>query len=243
MKAIFSIQLMSALTGAAIIAAGGTVYVATAGATAKLALVTHDTFATLANPITPTRGNIRFAVDAVSPLEVAVDLYGLAPGGQAFVARGVKPGMPTEIFIDTSRREQMLVVPFSIADTAANTETDTGFDFTTGMQIRPYPTIYVSALDAGMTIDAGLLSSEGGGDADGFIDGVSLANLGTVDPTFATAVTQGALLRVTATGAGAVIPESYVIGATAKSLTYTLSASTDTGAGFLQIPYVLPANL
>lgn len=241
--AIFDIQLTDASTGAAMIAAGGTVYVAAAGDEAKKALVNADTGATLTNPITPTRGKIRFGVAGAAPMETPVDLYGITANGRAFVVKNVLPGSPTEIFIDTIRRDQTLIVPFSIANTTAATETDTGFNFSTGMVIRPFPSIYVVDVDATETMDVGLLSSEGGGDADGFIVGVSVATAGHVDPTFASTVTQGALLKVTATGAAAVIPESYVVGATAVSLTYTLTAGTDTATGFIQIPYVLAPNV
>ena len=60
-----------------------------------------------------------------------------------------------------------------------------------------------------------------------------------VDGTFASTVTNGALLKVTATGAAAVIPEGYVVGATARSVTYTLSAGSDTAEGFIRIPFML----
>jgi hypothetical protein len=240
--ALFDIQLTDATTGQTMIDAGGTVYVAPAGEENKQALVNADTGATLANPLTPTRGKIRFGIASVSPLETAVDLYGMTANGRAFVVKNVKSGNASEIFIDTVRRDQTLIIPFSIANTTAATETDTGFDLPAQAQVRPFPSIFVVDVDATEVIDVGLLSSESGGDADGFIDGVSLATAGHVDPTFASAVTQGALLRVTATGASAVIPESHIINATARSVTYTLDAGTDTATGFIQIPYVLAPN-
>ncbi len=53
------------------------------------------------------------------------------------------------------------------------------------------------------TIDVGLLSSESGGDADGFLDGVSVASLGLKQGVHTTgAVTKGALLRETITDSG-----------------------------------------
>lgn len=236
---VFDLQLYDALTGRTIEAAGGTLYVSLTGAFAKATLTNPDNdYAALANPITATRGKFRFAIANTGLGLPAVDVFGIAPGGQAFRALNIKMGEVTDIDIDTTNVIQQLIVPFAIADTTANTETDTGFNFPVGATILPFPSIDVRTVDSGMTIDVGLLSSESGGDADGFLDGISLTTAGQIKPTFASSVTQGALLRVTATGAAAVIPEPGVI-STAVSLTYTLSSSTDTGAGYIKIPYAL----
>lgn len=126
----------------------------------------------------------------------------------------------------------------------ASGEIDTGFDFKQGDVIRR---VYIDvqtleATSGTKTIDVGLLSSESGGDADGLLDGVSTAAAGLVaasatatDGTnqnfWAAAPTLGALLRSGRLGsdlagdAGAIIPVDYVVGATAKSLTYTLGAA------------------
>jgi hypothetical protein len=235
---IFDIQVYDALTKRAIISTGGKLYVAATGAYAKATLVDPDNdYAALANPITATRGKFRFAIANTGLGSPALDIFGMAPTGQAFRALNIKPGEVTDIYIDTTNVVQQLIVPFSIADTTANTETDTGFDFPVGATILPFPSIDVRTVDSGMTIDVGLLASESG-DADGFLDGISLTTAGQIKPTFASAVTQGALLRVTATGAAAVIPEPGII-STAVSLSYTLSSSTDTGAGYIKIPYAL----
>ena len=237
---IFDIQLYDALTGRAIEDAGGTLYVAATGAYAKSTLVNPDNdFAALSNPITGSRGKFRFAIANTGLGLPAVDVFGMAPGGQAFRALNIKMGEVTDIRIDTTNVVQQLIVPFSIADTTATTETDTGFDFPTGATILPWPSVDVRTADSTETIDVGLLSSEGGGDANGFIAALSVGTAGQIDTTFASTVTNGALLVETATGAAAVIPATYVIGATAKSLTYTLTAGSDTAAGYLKVPYVL----
>ncbi len=236
---IFDIQVYDALTKRAIISTGGKLYVSATGAYAKSTLVDPDNdYAALANPISATRGKFRFAIASTGLGTPALDIHGMAPGGQAFRATNLKPGEVTDIFIDTTNVVQQLVVPFSIADTTATTETDTGFDLPQHAYILPYPSIDVRTLDSGMTIDVGLLASASG-DADGFLDGLSLTTATVVEGTFASTVTTGALLRVTATGAAAVIPEGYVVGATAKRITYTLSSSTDTAAGYIRIPYIL----
>lgn len=239
-KAIYNVQLMDRATGKAVITAGGKCLVVTAGGTAKRTILNAITFASLTNPLTPTRGAISFAIDSATPLSDSADLYIMAPGGQFVIARSVKAGDPTEVWVDTGRRDQYLILPFDPADYTAAAETDTGFDFTAGMIVRPEPTINVTAVHAAKTIDVGLLSSESGGDADGFIAAASVATLGAVVAKAATTATVGALLRETITDSGAAtssVRHVYPIGSTAVSITYTLSSSTTTAKGFFEIPY------
>lgn len=240
--ALYNVQLMDRATGKAIIAAGGKCLVVTAGGTAKRTLLNAATGASLTNPLTPTRGQIAFGIASATPLADSADLYIMAPGGQFVVARGVKAGDPTEIWIDTHRREQVLILPFDIADTAAATETDTGFDFVTGMTVLPTPTFHVSATDSGITLDVGTLSTESGGDADGFIDAASVAVAGALVPTCAATATVGSLLRETLTDSGSATSSArspYEIGATAVSVSYTLSSGADTAKGYFELPYRL----
>lgn len=241
---IFDIQLYDALTRKAIVSTGGTLYVTEGdGQRSKADLVNPDSdFATLSNPVTATRGKFRFAIASTGLGEPAVDVFGMAPGGQAFQALNIKPGNPTDIFIDTSNVFQQLVVPFSIHDTTAATETDTGFDFPTGATLLPYASVDVRTADATETIDVGLLSSESGGDADGIMVGVSVATTGLILPHAAATATLGVLLLETLTDSGAAtvpVRDTYVIGATAVSLTYTLSTGSDTAVGYLKVPYLL----
>lgn len=237
----FDVQLMDIATGKAIISSGGKAYVSASSTTFNKATLYNpdNDFAALANPITPTRGKLRFSVAQAGggqTTQPSVNIYVMAPGGQFAVANAVKPSEPSEIWIDTRQVVQRLVVPFHFTDFTAATEMDTGFDFAAGTTILPWPSIFVKAIDATETIDVGLLSSESGGDANGFIAAVSVGTLGQVKTTFATTVTQGALLAVTATGAAAVIPEQHTI-STAVSLTYTITTGSDTAIGLIQIPY------
>jgi hypothetical protein len=64
-------------------------------------------------------------------------------------------------------------------------EQDTGYDLPAGSIIFPWEMyVIVDTLDSGITLEVGLLSSEGGGDADGFLDAVSVATAGYVQPAF-----------------------------------------------------------
>lgn len=243
-KTIYTVQLMDQATGKAIITSGGKCMVVTAGGTSKKTLLNAITAASLTNPISATRGNLSFAIDSVSPLESTVDLYGMAPGGQFFIARSVKAGDPAEVWIDTRSRDHALILPFDItADMTAATEYDTGFDFPTNTMIMPWPTILVTAADSGITIDAGLLSSESGGDADGFIIAASVASAVGVTTKLLATATLGALLRESVADSGSATSPTripYRVGSTAVSFTMTLLTAADTAKGFVEIPYRLP---
>jgi len=233
----FRIQLKDAQTGEAIITAGGKVYVAAAGDAQKATLYDKNG-AALANPVTPTRGGISFFVaDTVA----TVDLYGMAPGGQFFTRAGVPASGPNEIAINTGDRNQCFVIPFSINDTTAAAETNTGFSIPAAAALLPTPLVFVSTLDSGMTIDFGTLSSASG-DADAFIDGVALTTAGLAKATLLNSgVTMGAKFYVQdSANAGDKAPEIDISQA-GKVLTYTLSGSTDTAEGFIIQPYLLAA--
>lgn len=244
----YDINIRDIMTGEKMSVSGGVAYITTSGGTAKATLYNPDNdYAALANPISITNGRLRFAVMGASTFgqasEPSVDIYGISGEGIAFQRRGWRPGM-NMISVDNTAVRHTLIVPFNIADTTATTETDTGFNFTQGMIIDPLGcSIYVKTLDDTETIDVGTLTGESGGDPDGFMDGILLSTAVVVAPTLAaTAETLGALLRVAATadaGTG-LVPRQHVITSTAISLTYTLSAGTDTAAGFINIGYSRP---
>lgn len=218
---------------------GGFVYVAKTGDAQKETLKQSDG-SSQSNGLALTNGAAEFYVaDTVTK----VDLYIMAPGGEFIVRKNVYPG-ETIIYVDTSRIYQCAVIPFSIQDTTATTETDTGFDFPLNTAVLPNPVVRVTTIDAGQTIDVGLKSSETNGDADGFIDGVSLATAILVKATLTSASdTFGALLSVQdSANAGDDAPEAHIVqGANAVSITYTLDASTDTAEGFVYLPYLKAA--
>jgi len=218
-------------------ASGGVVYVAGNGDAAKQA-ITDVNGTALTNPRALTNGACVFYVpDTVA----SVDLFIQCPGGQ-FVAVPDVDESVQDIGVDTTRIHQVMVVPFSATDSTAAVETNTGFDFPLHAAVLPTPFVRVSAIDATETMDVGLLSSETAGDADGFINGLVLDNLGLVKATLlASGDTMGALLSVLdSANAGDDAPESHVItGTNATSVTYTLTTGSDTAKGYIYLPYLL----
>ncbi len=220
--------------GPMITASGGVVYVAAVGDAAKQAITDEDG-TSLTNPRTLTTGGTEFYVpDSVA----SVDLYIQAPGGQFVVRKGVVPGQEPDIAVDVSVMNQTMVIPFAIGDTTAATETDTGFDEPEHALFLPTPFLDILTVDATESIDVGTDSGDSG-DADGFLD-VSLVSVaGLVRATLlAAGQTLGGLLRVDESG-GDLVPEAHVSGS--KSITYTLTAGSDTAEGFIYLPYLLAA--
>ena len=106
--------------------------------------------------------------------------------------------------------------------------------------MRGEPTVLVTASDSGITLDVGLLSTETGGDADGFIAAISIASQVGVVSKIAVTATVGALLKENTTDSGsatAPVRTMYRVGSTAVSISYTLSSGADMGAGYIELPY------
>lgn len=245
----YEISLLDVLTGKAIQDTGGKAYVASNGAAAKATLYNKGG-TSLTNPVTPTNGKIEFyTADSVAK----VDLYIQAPKGQALVVKDVAPSGPNEIGVNTAAH-QTLVIPFSIANTTAATETDTGFDIPTDAIVQPHGTLVeVSTVDATETIDVGILSSESGGDADGLLAVLSVATAAPVLPAATvtagvySANTFGALISDYTVGTntddrGLFNAKQYRCNGTAKSVSYTLTTGSDTAEGFIKITYELPVD-
>lgn len=232
----YSMQL-TGLDGAAIAAAGGVAYVAVSGGARKVALKKNDG-SVQANPVPLVNGKLEFNTDdAVAK----VDLFIQTPFGSGLIKKNVFPSGEVSLPISVSGVQSTLVIPFSIFDTAANTETQTGFVHPTRGSVLPSPAIEVTAIDAGIVIDVGTLSTDSG-DADGYIDGVSVATLGRAKPTLATAgITLGVLLWTQdSANAGDEAPEQNV-SMSGKGITYTLSAGADTAEGFIVLPTMVSA--
>jgi len=162
-----------------------------------------------------------------------------------------------ELLAALNNRIKVKKIPF----TPSATEKDTGWDLpSTAVVIEVL--VEITTADPGITMDVGLLSTETGGDADGFLDGVDVGSVGIVaggisvtktagvneNYISAVAVTRGALLRFleyelgsdVAGDHGFVVYEKEVHPAakvTAKSVSYTHSTGADTAAGNIYIIY------
>lgn len=153
------------------------------------------------------------------------------------------------------------IAPVKVAkvriDVLSTGEKDTGFDLPAkGFVFNAI--VDVTTLEttgSTKTVDVGLLSSETGGDADGFLDGVSTAAVATLpgampvtDGTntnfFTAAPTRGVLFFDGLLGAdaaatpGVVTTRLHVLNGTAKSLTYTLGSAHTELVAFIIVVYV-----
>ena len=125
------------------------------------------------------------------------------------------------------------VVKIPITRVASAAEQDTGFDLPANAVVLNV-FVEVTTLEATgttKTVDVGLLSSETNGDADGFLDGVSVATPAGVrqGSLVAGAVTLGALLKETVTDSGSAtiaarLPYLTTTGV-ARSVSYTLGSN------------------
>jgi len=120
-------------------------------------------------------------------------------------------------------------------------EVDTGWDLPAkAVVVDCYVDIRtLEATGSTKTIDVGLLSSETGGDADGFLDGVSTASARIVQGTLAAGtITRGALLRQ-ASGVSVAYSEGKHLAdsVAAKSVSYTLGSAHTEIEGDIHIIY------
>ncbi len=123
-------------------------------------------------------------------------------------------------------------VKLPITTTPTGSEQDTGFDLpANALVLGAFVEVTVAeATGTTKTIDVGLLSSESGGDADGFLDGVSVAALGAYQGGLVSgAVTLGAFFRETVTDSGAATLNARkphnTSAVTARSVTYTVGSA------------------
>lgn len=216
----WKIQLYDAGTGEIIDDAGGFLIATKDGDSAKETLLT-STGASQANGMALTRGAATFfAADTVTQ----VDLYIMAPNGQFVVELDVVPGDGFHIAVELKQRNQVMKVPFDIADCTAGTEKDSGYDEPTGAVFVPSGAgVLVTTADAADTVNIGTgeVNPADGGDADGFCSAVSTGSATFVEDN-------GALLAAAHYSSG-------------DSITYTLSAGSTTAGGFAILPYLLTA--
>lgn len=167
-------------------------------------------------PIALENGGAKFAVDDDV---LAVDVFGIAPTGHSFQALGIKGGF-ANLGIDLTRRYgQSIVIPFDCGQTAKWTiggATDSGIRLPRRCALGGnHPTLNVIEVDAGETIQAGTV-----GDSDGLLPSTSLANVG--------------LARAAASAITSVANADNV------AVEVTISAGSDTGRGYITIPYAIP---
>lgn len=179
----------------------------------------------------------------------AVDLTGITADGRAIGMNSVGSSVG-RILINPMQTEQTVAVPFGPNN---NSEQDTGLDLPANCLMTAYDvSLQVTTTDATETIDVGLLASESG-DANGFIAAASVANSGFVE--LLPQITGGSnidyvgtryvgdLLATSIAGADAVATvggfttKRYRTNGTAKSISYTGSAGSDTAAGYVYLSW------
>jgi hypothetical protein len=221
--------------------AGGAAIVTLPNSPKKATLFNPDTGQALANPVSLTRGRLRFATQDNVPV---VDIYGFGPDGGFFIRRGLRAGAEPQITYAFDQMEHLAVVPMAIQDFVANTEGNTGLQFALGSLLLPTPAFRVTTQEASRTVSVGLLSTESGGNATGLLAALSLAALGTIGPAVSGTPTLGALLvQNFATSPAVNVPHARAIApATARTISVTFSASTAAAQGYFVQPYLKPAS-
>jgi len=187
-------------------------------------------------------GEVNFA-DGTTDVDIASHdgTNGLKLGGTLVTASAAEINAAADL---SAQGALLKVKKLSISSTPTGAEQDTGFDLPAKSVVLD---VYVDvttqeATGATKTLDVGLLSGESGGDADGFLDGVSVAATGLVKGAFAQTTgsnnnyvgaaathTRGALLTelliagedVSNGGDGIAVAGKHANNGTAVSVTYT----------------------
>ena len=180
----------------------------------------------------------------------AVDVCGITADGRTFSFNSVTPSQHL-LMVNPNSSYQLAVFPFGVSD---NVETDTGLDLAVNSLISAIDVkVRVTTINAARTLDVGLLASEAGGSAAGFVTAASMATLGFIELipqiTNGTVIDYvgtrfiGNLLATSIAGADAVAtvggftPKVYRTDGTAKSISYTGSAGSTTSAGYVYLSY------
>lgn len=232
------------MDGKAILQTGGMAQVCVNGSPDKVSAVYDATQTATTNPVALSRGMLYFEV---AKSVTKVDIYLATPTGQFLVLKNVVPGDRSVVKYEPRDNESTWVIPFSIADSTANAEKDTGFDLPTGALVDPSLGLEVTGTDAARTINAGILSTEPSGNASGFLAAPLLTTAGSVRISLLNGSQfQGALVRVQdSVNAGDLTNAPHVVLSTSRSISYTLSAGTTTGKGFMHftVKNILYANM
>lgn len=186
----YQIKLYDLSTGRAINHSGKAIVMA-ANSPAKQAIF-DASGAAASNPVTIANGQATFYT-AETVLSVDVSIY--TGYGYATFVKGLKPGVPQNVFIDLNQLRQTLVVPFSTADASATVEYDTGIELVVGNLILPEGLgAKVTTAQSAKTVDLGLDGASAEDDPNGLLAALSLATAGTVLGTVGYAVGTNSIL-------------------------------------------------
>lgn len=195
-------------------------------------LYVMGTSTSLTNPVTTTyfeaatacNDMVAFRVDPTDSGDEDVDLIVVdTVGGYTAFVEDFNRYQHTIVIDERPNIQHHGMIWFSASSAV---ETDTGIDFLPDTRIE-LVAVETVTIDSGSTLDVGTLSSGTGGDADGFVDGVSVATAGYT------------LLTLTTSGADMddgtnFDPDGHVVtGSDTGALTYTGASGQDTAAGYI----------
>lgn len=197
--------------------------------------------------LTLTNGRVTFFTAASV---TAVDLSGITADGRAIGLNSVGSSVG-RILIDPTRSRYTVAIPFGPNN---NSEQDTGLDLPSNCLLTAHDvSLRVTTIDATEDLNVGILSSESGGDADGFIRNALVGTAGFVELLpqitggtnidFVGTRYVGDLLATSITGADAVATvggfttKRYRTDGVAKSISYTGSVGSDTAAGYAYLSW------
>lgn len=216
----YRLELLSLQSGEALGSVNGRYFVCEAGSPKLQAIFDAATGQAVNLTTSPaqafTNGQIDFNVAATVN---SVDVYIYTERGRFVSVHGITPGGTSEVYVDMQRRDQTLILPFHPSDYTQASARNTGILEIPGVVYRVNLSgVRVTTIDATETIDVGNTT-----DPNGIVAAASVATATTV-------ISAGAL------GSGA----TY-IGAANEQFNYTLSAGSDTAAGFIFISSLIVA--
>jgi len=204
--------------------------------TAKTIPVTSTVFGT-------DGGKIIFFSAASSVDITAVGLVG------AVYKRGVTPDDGRLIIRQDPGQRHVMMVPFNGADLADTVAEDLGFDIPIGADVSGAnaPWLFLDTImSAACSCDVGLLASESGGDANGFIAAITMSVAGHVrtNTSAAASATEtfiGALIADHGTAAddqNIALLHLLIESGAAQSVVMTADTGASACAGFVCIPFI-----